>query len=345
MGTESFIITKRDGRSESFSLEKIKHAIVKACEAVGDSLNGEELQKIVGHLRFCNGMSVEDIQNQVEVAMMSEQRFKAAKAFIVYRNRRTEDRTTAERVRYLAERLGAYVKGKARNVKQKDQLAETAMVEIAPKETGRSFTRLFSGIGGLEMGLDKIFTENTKSENKQILQQAFETISEEASLEEVINELNEYTEEHKIDKRIFNGRNAEECFSECVNNSEVWAVLEEVSRKWQGRGIEPSRASQLLLEALTVTFYQLRGNVDGWGKATFVLRFAEEQLGKSLGIGVRAFQKGVQRIMNFFHRGAGNPIREAWKEKREDTIEVLRSLVNMIKSALLDKMPALALAN
>lgn len=206
-------------------------------------------------------------------------------------------------------------------------------------------SNLFSGIGRLEVGLDKIFTENTKSENKQILQQAIETFSEEVALEEVINELNELAEEHKIDKRIFNGRNAEECFSECVNNHEVWLVLEEVSRKWQGRGIEPSRASQLFLEAVTVAFYELRGNVDGWGKASFILRFAEEQLGHCIGIGVRAFQKGVQRIMNFFHRGAGNPIREAWKEKREDTIEVLRSLVNMIKSALLDKMPALALAN
>ncbi|MDO4211027.1 MAG: anaerobic ribonucleoside-triphosphate reductase [Bacteroidales bacterium] len=107
MSTDSFIITKRDGNCESFSIEKIKRAIMKACEAVGDSLNAEELQKIVNHLRFCNGMSVEDIQNQVEVALMAEQRFKAAKAFIVYRHRRAEDRETAEKLRFLVDYCNA----------------------------------------------------------------------------------------------------------------------------------------------------------------------------------------------------------------------------------------------
>lgn len=328
MSTDSFIITKRDGRSESFSIEKIKRAIVKACESVGDSLNAEGLQKIVDHLRFSGGMTVGDIQNQVEVALMSEKRYGAAKAFMLYRNRRMEDRETAEKLGFLIDFCN-----------KDDPRYEK------PKKKRHSFIDLFSGASTIYAALDNLLIENTKSENKQILQQAIETFSEEVALEEVINELNELAEEHKIDKRIFNGRNAEECFSECVNNIEVWAVLEEVSRKWQGRGIEPSRASQLFLEAVTVAFYELRGNVDGWGKASFILRFAEEQLGHCIGIGVRAFQKGVQRIMNFFHRGAGNPIREAWKEKREDTIEVLRSLVNMIKSALLDKMPALALAN
>lgn len=107
MSTESFIITKRDGTCESFSLEKIKSAIIKACAAVGDSLNAEDLQRIVSHLRFCNGMSVEDIQNQVEVALMAEKYFKAAKAFIVYRNRRAEDRETAEKLRFLVDYCNA----------------------------------------------------------------------------------------------------------------------------------------------------------------------------------------------------------------------------------------------
>ena len=107
MSTESFIITKRDGSCESFSLEKIKSAIIKACAAVGDSLKAEDLQRIASHLRFCNGMSVEDIQNQVEVALMSEKYFKAAKAFIVYRNRRAEDRETAEKLRFLIDYCNA----------------------------------------------------------------------------------------------------------------------------------------------------------------------------------------------------------------------------------------------
>lgn len=101
MSYDSFIITKRDGKTESFSLEKIKSAIIKAFSSVGEHIDADGLAAIVGHLRFCNGMSVEDIQNQVEVALMSERKFKAAKAFMLYRQRHSEDRETAEKLNFL----------------------------------------------------------------------------------------------------------------------------------------------------------------------------------------------------------------------------------------------------
>ena len=85
MSTDSFIITKRDGSTEAFSVEKIKSAILKAFTSVNEPLDNDGLQKIVGQLKFCNGMSVEDIQNQVEVALMSLKHFKAAKEFMIYR--------------------------------------------------------------------------------------------------------------------------------------------------------------------------------------------------------------------------------------------------------------------
>ena len=101
MSTENFIITKRDGSHESFSLEKIKSAILKAFSNVSEHISAEQLSKIVDHLMFCNGMSVEDIQNQVEVALMAERHFKAAKAFMLYRQRHMEDRETADKLRFL----------------------------------------------------------------------------------------------------------------------------------------------------------------------------------------------------------------------------------------------------
>ncbi|MBO5677078.1 MAG: anaerobic ribonucleoside-triphosphate reductase [Bacteroidaceae bacterium] len=101
MSTENFIITKRDGSKESFSLEKIKSAILKAFSNVSEHISAEQLGKIVDHLMFCNGMSVEDIQNQVEVALMAERHFKAAKAFMLYRQRHMEDRETADKLRFL----------------------------------------------------------------------------------------------------------------------------------------------------------------------------------------------------------------------------------------------------
>ena len=58
MSYDSFIITKRDGTTEPFSLDKIKSAILKTFASTGDPLNAEQLKAITDHLRFCNGMSV-----------------------------------------------------------------------------------------------------------------------------------------------------------------------------------------------------------------------------------------------------------------------------------------------
>ncbi len=101
MSTEQFIITKRDGSSEPFSVEKIKAAIIKAFASQKEDISGDQLQRLVERLRFCNGMSVEDIQNQVEVALMAERHFKVAKAFMLYRKRHETDRETADKLRFL----------------------------------------------------------------------------------------------------------------------------------------------------------------------------------------------------------------------------------------------------
>lgn len=103
MSYENFYITKRDGSKESFSLEKIKSAILKAFAAVGEAIDAEKLGHIVERLKFCNGMSVEDIQNQVEVALMSERCYKAAKCYMLYRQKHFEDREVADKLRFLME--------------------------------------------------------------------------------------------------------------------------------------------------------------------------------------------------------------------------------------------------
>ena len=107
MSTENFIITKRDGSEEPFCIDKIKNAILKACAASNDPLNAESLERIMSHLHFCNGMNVENIQNQVEVALMKEGHYDAAKTFIVYRNRHTTDRETAQKLRFLIDYCNA----------------------------------------------------------------------------------------------------------------------------------------------------------------------------------------------------------------------------------------------
>ena len=101
MRTDHFTITKRDGKQEPFSPEKIKSALLKAFASQQQPIDAEALQRLMQRLRFCQGMSVEDIQNQVEVALMAEGHYQAAKAFMLYRKRHETDRETAEKLRFL----------------------------------------------------------------------------------------------------------------------------------------------------------------------------------------------------------------------------------------------------
>ena len=98
---ETYII-KRDGKQEIFSIDKIKNAIEKSFLAVGAYATEETLVSILSHLRIQGGISVEEIQNQVEVALMSEGYYQVAKAYILYRSRHQEDRETQAKLNFLA---------------------------------------------------------------------------------------------------------------------------------------------------------------------------------------------------------------------------------------------------
>ena len=107
MSYDQFYITKRDGKAERFSLEKIKSAILKAFASVNTPVCADDVQRVLDHLKFCNGMSVEDIQNQVEVALMAEKHFKAAKSFMLYRQRHFEDREVRDKLKFLIDYCNA----------------------------------------------------------------------------------------------------------------------------------------------------------------------------------------------------------------------------------------------
>ncbi len=97
---ETYII-KRDGKEEVFTIEKIKDAIAKSFIASDSFATQEVLTCVLGHLRIHNGISVEDIQNQVEMALMQEGYFRVAKNYMLYRNRHTEDRETRDKLEFL----------------------------------------------------------------------------------------------------------------------------------------------------------------------------------------------------------------------------------------------------
>ena len=100
-------ITKRNGKPEAFSLDKIKNAILKAAAATGTSLSATQMEGLLRRLLFTDNMSVEEIQNQVEMALMAEGLFATAKAFIVYRNQHTEDRQTLQKLHFLVDYCNA----------------------------------------------------------------------------------------------------------------------------------------------------------------------------------------------------------------------------------------------
>ena len=85
---ETYII-KRDGKKELFAIDKIKNAISKAFLAVGAFATEETLTNILSHLRVNNETTVEEIQNQVEVALMAEGYYQVAKAYMLYRHQHT----------------------------------------------------------------------------------------------------------------------------------------------------------------------------------------------------------------------------------------------------------------
>ncbi|MBR4229442.1 MAG: anaerobic ribonucleoside-triphosphate reductase [Bacteroidales bacterium] len=107
METNTFTITKRDGQVERFSLDKIMNAIIKAFDAMHEPIDLGKLSKILALLDIHDGITVEDIQNQVEVALMKEGYYNVAKCFMLYRQQHTEDRETLEKLRFLADYVDA----------------------------------------------------------------------------------------------------------------------------------------------------------------------------------------------------------------------------------------------
>lgn len=87
-------IMKRDGSRQKFDRNKIKEAIRKAFLSTKSTLAEEELESITEEIcAYVNeNIGVEMIQDKVEETLMRHQFYKEAKSYILYRNRRSENR-------------------------------------------------------------------------------------------------------------------------------------------------------------------------------------------------------------------------------------------------------------
>ncbi|MDR1407741.1 MAG: anaerobic ribonucleoside-triphosphate reductase [Tannerella sp.] len=97
------LIIKRDGKRECFSIEKIRNAVARAFLSAGSFASEEVMTGILCRLNISNGTTVEDIQNQVEVALMAERCYAVAKSYMLYRQRHTEDREVRDKLQFLME--------------------------------------------------------------------------------------------------------------------------------------------------------------------------------------------------------------------------------------------------
>jgi ribonucleoside-triphosphate reductase len=101
MSNKEIFIVKRDGKRVPFSIEKIRNAIAKAFLSVGAFAAEEDFIMLLSHLHVSDGMTVEEIQNQVETALMREKYFAVAKAYMLYRQKHTETREIQSKMNFL----------------------------------------------------------------------------------------------------------------------------------------------------------------------------------------------------------------------------------------------------
>lgn len=109
------MVEKRDGRIVEFDENKIRSAILKAFKEVDKQVTSETMRKannivngITKQLETQDKVSVEEIQDMVEVSLMRSNRKDVAKTYIIYRNKRTEIRQkNAKLMKTISEKLNA----------------------------------------------------------------------------------------------------------------------------------------------------------------------------------------------------------------------------------------------
>lgn len=107
-------IYKRNGELQVFDSFKIAQAIEKACANTGETINGDVLNHICEYIEEKlmvkdEDSSVEHIQDMVEEQLMKNQLFKVAKAYILYREKRSKLRIVIERFDEVIEDRGLHL--------------------------------------------------------------------------------------------------------------------------------------------------------------------------------------------------------------------------------------------
>lgn len=95
------LVIKRNKRIEPFDINKIDAAITKAFNAVNEPIDSDILDDIKDELYINNIVSVEELQDQIEKALMACDYYDVAKAFILYRHKQAELRALAGKKQFI----------------------------------------------------------------------------------------------------------------------------------------------------------------------------------------------------------------------------------------------------
>ena len=179
MSANIFII-KRDGKREAFSIDKIKNAIRKAFFSVGSYAAEEDLTNILSRVVIQNGMSVEEIQNQIEISLMAERYFKVAKSYMLYRQRHTEDRETRDHLQFLIDYCSAANPATGSKFDANANVEQKNIATLIGELPKKSFIRLNRRL--LTDRIKEMFGKETADRYMQLLHEHFIYKNDETNL-------------------------------------------------------------------------------------------------------------------------------------------------------------------
>lgn len=123
-------VIKRDGSKQPYDEEKIKAALHNAFKSCGYQ---EAPEAVIIYALFlaehCNPLTVEDIQNKVEEAIMYKGYYDVARAFITYREKHKELRLIKDRVDWIDQYMNS--KDNAATSSETDANANVSIKNVA----------------------------------------------------------------------------------------------------------------------------------------------------------------------------------------------------------------------
>lgn len=97
----NMVVIKRDKSKEEFNSDKILNAVSKAFYSVGETMPIYLTRMIPALFTGFDVIGVEEIQDKVEQLLMNDKHFRAAKSYILYREKHREAREIRERIDYM----------------------------------------------------------------------------------------------------------------------------------------------------------------------------------------------------------------------------------------------------